>query len=168
MSTPHWALSLAYWLHMLATVIWIGGLAALVVFVVPAAHASLSAEDYPHFLTRVQRRLDPLAWMCLLVLVGTGMFQMSANPNYSGFLAIDNRWALAILVKHLLFLGMAGVSAGLTWGVIPRLNRLALRRLAEQQTPEVARLQRLETNLLRLNLALGVLALALTAIARAA
>ena len=29
MSIPFWALSLTYWLHMLATVVWIGGLAAL-------------------------------------------------------------------------------------------------------------------------------------------
>ncbi|MDD5468964.1 MAG: CopD family protein [Anaerolineales bacterium] len=166
MTPPDWALSLAYWLHMLATVIWIGGLASLAIFVVPVAHATLPAGDYPRFLSKIQRRLDPLGWLCLLLLAGTGMFQMNANPNYVGLLAIDSRWALAILVKHLLFLGMAGVSAGLTWGVIPRLNRIAMRRAANQDAPEAAQVQRLETALLRLNLALGVLALALTAIAR--
>jgi uncharacterized membrane protein len=163
---PLWALSLAYWLHMLATVIWIGGLAALVILVIPASRKAFEGRSYASFLSGVQQRLNPLAWACLVVLAGTGMFQMSANPNYQGFLSIDNRWATAILVKHLLFLAMTGVSAYLTWGVLPGLHRIALKQAVGQETPEAERLEKLEANLLRLNLLLGGLVLALTALAR--
>lgn len=162
---PYWALSFIYWLHMLATVIWIGSLACLSLLVLPAA-SKLPQDKYAGFLSNLQRRLDPLGWVCLLVLVATGMFQMSANPNYSGFLAIDNRWAAAILVKHLVFFAMTGVSAYLTWGILPRLQRVALRQSRGLEAPEASRLQRQETWLIRLNLVLGVLILALTAIAR--
>ncbi len=175
MSTPAWALSVAYWLHMLATVVWIGGLAALALFVLPAARKALPATAYAGFLSALQARFDPLAWFSLVLLAGTGMFQMSASPNYAGFLAINNRWAYAILVKHLLFFGMAGVSAYLTWGLLPQIRRLALRQSrtrqdAEQELApeEAARLQRQEQRLMLLNLALGILILGLTAIARAA
>lgn len=169
METPTWALWLAYWLHMLATVVWIGGLAALAIFVLPAARRTLEPHAYAAFLAGLQQRFDPLGWFSLAILAGTGMFQMSASPSYQGLLAIENRWAAAILIKHLLFFAMAGLSAYLTWGVLPKIRRLALRRsdpsLAHQ--PEAQRLAAQETRLLQLNLLLGILVLALTAIARA-
>ncbi|MEJ2706127.1 MAG: CopD family protein [Anaerolineales bacterium] len=168
MTTPTWALSLAYWVHMLATVTWIGGLAALAIFVLPAAHKSLDRNAYPAFLADIRRRLDPLAWLSLVLLVATGLFQMSANPNYQGFLAINNRWAVAILIKHLVFIVMTGISAYLTWGILPAMQRAALRLAHGQQVLESQALQRREIFLMRLNLALGLIVLGLTAIARAA
>jgi uncharacterized membrane protein len=171
MNTPAWALSVAYWLHMLATVVWIGGLAGLALFVLPAARKALPAQSYAGFLSALQSRFDPLAWFSLVLLAGTGMFQMSASPNYGGFLAIDNRWAFAILIKHILFFGMAAVSAYLTWGLLPELRRLALRQSRAGpeavSSEEAQRLQRQEQRLMQLNLVLGVLILGLTAIARA-
>jgi hypothetical protein len=99
------------------------------------------------------------------------MLQLIANQNYHGFLAIENQWAIAILLKHLLFFSMILLSAYITWGLMPQLHRLALRQARGQQTGEsdilVMRLHRQEVLLLRLNLVLGVLILALTAIARA-
>jgi uncharacterized membrane protein len=35
MAVPAWALSISYWLHMLATVVWLGGLAAAGLIVHP-------------------------------------------------------------------------------------------------------------------------------------
>ncbi len=165
---PSWALSLIYWFHMLATVIWIGGLATLSIIFLPVARQALEPEAYTRLLAGVQKRLDPLGWMSLLVLIGTGMFQMSANPNYEGFLAVGNRWSLAILIKHILFLVMTGVSAYLTWGLIPKLQRIALRQVHGQATRESQNLQKQEDFLLRLNFLLGVAILALTALARTA
>jgi uncharacterized membrane protein len=166
-TTPALALTLAFWIHMLATVVWIGGLAALSILVLPAARQTLDSSAYAQFLGSLQRRLDPLGWLSLIFLVATGMFQMSANPNYAGFLAISNRWAVAILLKHLVFLGMVAVSAYLTWGLMPRLQRIALRRAHGQEVPESQVLQNQEIWLMRANLILGILVLALTALARA-
>lgn len=170
MHIPPWGLSIAYWLHMLATVIWIGGLAALGLFVLPAARRALDEPAYAAFLSALQTRFDPLSWFSLTLLAATGMFQMSANPNYNGFLAVDTAWAYAILVKHLLFFGMTGLSAYLTWGLLPQLRRLALRRAKTGDLPaaEAARLERQQLRLMQLNLALGIVILALTAIARSA
>jgi uncharacterized membrane protein len=165
---PNLALSLAYWLHMLATVTWIGSLAALALLVLPAARRSLTGPAYAAFLITLQRRLDPLGWLSLLALTGTGLFQMSASPHYAGFLSIANPWAAAILIKHLVFLAMTATSASITWGLMPRLGRLALLQAHGQETPEAPRLLRQEVLLLRLNLFLGVIVLALTALARAA
>lgn len=162
-----WGLTFAYWLHMLATVVWLGGLATLALLVLPAAASSLDPPRYAALLEGIQKRLDPLGWLCLAVLLATGMFQMSASPNYSGFLSITNRWATALLVKHLLIFGMVALSAWMTWGVLPALRRAALQRAMGKPASQTEALQRRELLLLRLNLVLGGLVLMLTAIARA-
>ena len=164
---PVWALSLAYWLHMLATILWIGGLSAVILLVLPAARQGLEAEQYARLLDKIQRRLDPLGWLSLAVLLGTGLFQMNANPNYTGLLAIGSRWAVAILIKHLVFLVMIAVSAYLTWVLLPTLRRITLLRARGQEVAGAERLARRERLLLRLNLILGVIILALTSLARA-
>jgi protein-S-isoprenylcysteine O-methyltransferase Ste14 len=110
--------------------------------------------------------LDPIAWLCLAVLVATGLFQMSANPNYSGLLAIDNSWAVAILVKHLVIVGMVAASAYQTWGILPELRRIAMRQARGLETPELVKLHKRETSLLTANLILAGIVLALTAVAR--
>ncbi len=159
-------MTFVYWLHMLATVVWIGSLAALALLVIPAGQRSLDSQGQAALLDALQRRLDPLGWFCLLLLVATGMFQMSANPNYKGFLAIDNTWAAAILFKHILFGLMIAASAYLTWGVLPALRRAALLRAAGRPAPESERLERQNRIALRINLGLAILILALTALAR--
>jgi uncharacterized membrane protein len=166
MTTPSWSLSLIYWLHMLATVIWIGGLAAVGLLVIPAARRTLDDGAYSGFLLALQKRLDPLAWLSLAVLTVTGLFQMSASPSYQGFLKFDNRWAIAILIKHLLFLVMIVVSAYITWGVLPGMRRAAILRSQGHPAGQSIKIEREEVRLQRLNLILGVLILALTAIAR--
>ncbi len=163
-TTPFWALSIAFWLHMLATVAWIGGLVALVVLILPVARRVLDANNYSHFLENLQHRLDPLSWFSLAILLATGLFQLSSNPNYEGFLSISNRWAISILVKHILFFGMIVVSAYMTWGLLPNLRRIALMRSKGIETEET---EKLEVILIRINLILGILILGLTALARA-
>lgn len=164
--TPFWALSLAYWLHMLATVVWIGGLVTLVILVLPVAKRLLEPDLFAQFLEGLQRRLDPLGWLSLSVLLVTGLFQMSANPNYNGLLSISNRWAASILIKHVLFLGMIAVSAYMTWALFPAIRRNALLKAKGVDAIEGGKLERREIFLLRLNLLLSALILGLTALAR--
>ncbi|KAA3648236.1 MAG: hypothetical protein DWQ07_04365 [Chloroflexi bacterium] len=168
MPTPEWVLWIAFWLHMLATVVWIGGLAALAILILPLARQSLDENAYATFLGRVHRRLDPIGWISIGLLTATGLVQMSANPNYDGFLAIDNPWASAILIKHILFFLMIGISAYLTWGLTPNLRRAALLRARGKDALDEARLKKQEEQLLYANLALGIFVLVLTAIARVA
>lgn len=167
MTSPDWSLSAAYLLHMLATVVWIGALTAISLLVLPSAQRALDSTAYTKLLAEMQKRLDPLGWFCLALLAGTGLFQMSASPNYQGFLAIDNSWAAAILVKHIVFALMIAISAYLTWFLLPGLQRSVLLQVQNEEAPATARLQRRSLFLLHLNLGLAVLVLALTALARA-
>jgi uncharacterized membrane protein len=153
---------------MLATVLWIGGLAVFSVLLLPLAQKKLDSQAYAELLIDYRGRLDPLGWFSILVLLASGLIQMSASEHYMGFLSIISLWAGAILIKHLLFSLMVVISGYITWIVIPAMRRAAIRRASGKEAPELAAYQQRSVRLMYLNLALGILVLLLTAIARSA
>jgi len=170
MVTPEYVLIIAYWLHMVATVIWIGSLVAISLIVIPVASKNLPPDNYLIFIQKLQKKLEPVAWFSLILLLATGMIQMSANPNYGGFLAVDNRWSTALFIKHIFFILMTAISAYMTWFLFPGLQRAATIRSQSINNPalekNVDHLAKQEALMLRLNLILGMIVLALTAVAR--
>ena len=158
-------LAVIYWLHMLATVIWIGSLAAINLLVLPASTRTLKLADQLSFISALQKRLEPLAWFCMGILVVTGLFQMSTSPHYNGFLSISTQWSLSILVKHGFAVIMVVVSAIQTWDVLPAIQRTLMKK-DQAGEEELARLQKKELLILRVNLALSILILGATAFAR--
>ena len=151
---------------MLATATWIGSLVSIAVLVLPAADRALQPPDRLSLLEFVRRRLEPITWLSVSLLVATGLFQMSVNPNYNGFLSTSGRWSLAILAKHLLVGTLIAVSAVHTWDALPALRRALMQR-DKMADSEIHRLQRREIALLRASLVLGALVLLATALARA-
>ncbi|MEN9564778.1 MAG: hypothetical protein RIR73_3022, partial [Chloroflexota bacterium] len=82
---------------MLATVTWIGSLAAINLLFIPASIRTLKLPDQLSLISALQKRLEPLAWFCMGILLVTGLFQLSTSPHYDGFLNISTQWSLAIL-----------------------------------------------------------------------
>lgn len=164
---PTWALALIYWLHMLATVVWIGSLAAISFLVLPAMKRTLNPETQLVFIEAMQKRLEPIAWFSISLLILTGLFQMSLNPHYDSFLSTSTQWSLAILVKHILGIVMVVVSAIQTWEVIPAIRRGILMSKKINNAEDLDALRHREINLLRINFGLSALILAATAFARA-
>jgi uncharacterized membrane protein len=162
-STP--VLAIIFWLHMLATVVWIGSLAAINLLFLPASTRTLKLPDQLSLISALQKRLEPLAWFCMGILLVTGLFQLSTSPHYDGFLDISTQWSLAILVKHGLAVLMVVVSAMQTWEVLPAIQRILLKKESANEA-ELAKLQKKEVLLLRLNLILSALILGATAYAR--
>src|ERR671925_1106812 len=161
---PAWALALTYWLHLLATVTWIGSLAGISFLVLPAMQRSLNPEAQLVFIEAMQKRLEPIAWFSISLLAVTGLFQMSTNPHYDGFLSISTQWSLAILAKHILGIFMVVASAIQTWEVIPAIHRAILMSKKSKNVEDLDALRRREILLLRINFILGVLILGATAI----
>jgi uncharacterized membrane protein len=164
---PSWALALTYWLHLLATVTWVGSLVAISVLILPAMKRALDQETQLLFLEAMQKRLEPIAWFSMSLLLVTGLFQMSVNPHYDGFLSISTQWSLAILTKHLLGIVMVVVSAIQTWEVIPAIRRAIVKSKRSKNAEELEALRRREVRLLRMNFGLSILILLATAFARA-
>ena len=164
---PAWALAFTYWLHLLATVAWIGSIIATSILFLPAAGKALKPVDHLALIEAMQKRLEPIAWFSISLLVLTGLFQMSVNPHYDGFLSTSTQWSLAILAKHVLGILMVVVSAIQTWEVIPAIHRAILLSKKNKNTSNLDSLRKREINLLRLNFGLSILILLATAFARA-
>jgi uncharacterized membrane protein len=164
---PAWALTLVYFLHLSATVVWLGSLVGLTLLVIPAATKVLEARDQVSLLDNIQTRLDSLSWFCLFLLIATVMFQLSANPNYNGLLAMQNNWEKAILIKHGLVISLAVAGAIMSWGVMPAIRRAKIKSQHTGDEQDLAPLRKKEKLLLRLNLVLAALVLLATAAASA-
>lgn len=164
---PTWALALTYWLHLFATVAWVGSLAGVSLLILPAMKRSLDSENQLVFIEAMQRRLEPIAWFSMTLLVLTGLFQMSVNPHYDGFLSTSTQWSIAILTKHSLGIVMVVVSAIQTWEVIPAIRRAIVKSKKSDNAREIESLRRREVLLLRANFGLSLLILLATAFARA-
>lgn len=162
-----WLLAISYWIHLLATIVWLGGIVVMV-FIAWPAHQQGSLANNQWF--NLQRRSLPWINASLVILLITGFYQMTSDPNYTGFLSIDSTWAWAILLKHVAYGLMVIITVTAQAYLYPAMSRLSL--LAEKK-PDLAaaegeKLQRQEIRLLRLNLICAVLVLLFTAIATAA
>lgn len=164
---PTWALALTFWLHLFATVTWVGSLAGVSLLVLPAMQRSLDPEAQLVFIEALQKRLEPIAWFSMSLLLVTGLFQMSVNPHYDGFLSTSTQWSIAILIKHILGIVMVVVSAIQTWEVIPAIRRAIMRSKKTDNADQLDSLRRREILLLRMNFGLSLLILLATAFARA-
>ncbi|MCY3720161.1 MAG: CopD family protein [Anaerolineaceae bacterium] len=156
-------------LHLLATVFWLGGLFLLTLLVWPETRRSLADNPQRYrLLDRLRQRFQPFSWISMVVLLVTGLFQMTANPHYEGMLQFSNPWSRAILLKHVAMAGMAICGLLLQWRVAPALRRAGwLLDRGGRNAAEWQRLRRQEVRLARISVALGLLVLLFTAMATA-
>jgi uncharacterized membrane protein len=159
----------SYLLHLIATVVWIGGLVVIALVIQPIASKTITdAAALAKLLDSIHTRFQPLANISLIVLIFTGLIQLVANKYYKGFLAIDNTWSQAILLKHISVGLMIVFALIMNFGIEPAMRRnafLAANDLIDDKA--VAKLRLQQTRLTRLNLVFSILVLIFTAIARA-
>jgi uncharacterized membrane protein len=163
---PLWVLALSYWIHLLATVTWLGGLVMMSVVAWPAVRDRIMEADQ---WVQLQRKFTPWANASLVILWPTGFLQMTADRNYDGFLAFDSLWAQAILIKHIAVIAMMVFALYIQWRIHPALSRIAL---LEKKRPQMAiaerkKLANQEVRLVRLNLICAAAVLLFTAVATA-
>ncbi|GMQ79480.1 MAG: hypothetical protein BMS9Abin02_2077 [Anaerolineae bacterium] len=163
---PLWVLATSYWIHLLATVTWLGGLMMMTVVALPAVRDRIMEADQ---WVQLQRRSAPWANASLVILWVTGFLQLTADTNYEGFLAFDSLWAQAILIKHIAVIAMMVLALYIQWRIYPALSRIAL---LEKKRPQMAgaerkRLADQEIRLVRLNLICAAAVLLFTAVATA-
>lgn len=166
---PPSLLAVSLFFHLVATVIWIGGLMLLLILVLPAArHTLVENAQVSAFYSRVRKGFFPLVNLSLVVLLFTGLVQMSADEHYAGVLQFTNEWSVAMLLKHVAYLGMIVCGLVMQYAVAPALERAALLANRGKGDPAAyARLRTREHRLAWLTLILGIAVLGFTAWATA-
>ncbi len=161
-------LAISLFFHVLATLVWVGGLLFMAVFVYPETQRVLAENPALHrLLGRLRKRFTPLTNLALVVLIATGLTQMALDENYDGVMQITNDWSRIILIKHLVLVVMVAVGVWLQFGVTPALERTGL--LLEKGKGDPAQtaatmetLRRRERRLMWLSLLLGIVIVALS------
>lgn len=111
-------------LHNWAAALWLGGLAALALWL-PRARARLSPADRTALSAAAVVRFSTIAIVAVTVLVVTGVYRALAELPTPADL-IDSAWGVALLVKLILF-GVLLALGGYNRLVLhPRLERAAL------------------------------------------
>ncbi|NJL95747.1 MAG: hypothetical protein HC915_19460, partial [Anaerolineae bacterium] len=116
-------LALSYFFHLVATVVWLGGMALLVLIIYPLSQRH---GQFAGLAAAIEARFRPFANLSLFVLLVTGVVQTGAAENYGGLLDFSTPWSQAIFLKHLAFIGMVVVVGWLQFGLAPTLDRLQL------------------------------------------
>lgn len=160
-------ISICHFIHLVSTVVWIGGLVIFSLFVWPEAKRTVQNPDESRqMFLALQRRFRPIANLALVLLLGTGMVQMSVDEHYEGFMSFGNTWAVAMLLKHLAFGGMVILSILIQFGLTPAIERAALLAIRGQEN-DLALLLARQDRFMQWSLGLGLAVLVFTAIATA-
>lgn len=96
-------ISASYWLHTLATVVFIGHFGLLAGIYLPAL------SKHGTVLSEISKRSRPWMYVALIIFMVTGIYLTFVDPNYQGIGNFSNFWALMMLVKHILIVAMIGI-----------------------------------------------------------
>ena len=144
-------ISLSTWLHALATVIFVGHFVLFAGIYLPALSKNGTA------LSDISKRSRPWMYASLIVFMVTGIYLTFVDPNYQGVGNFGNFWAVMMLVKHILIVGMIGM--GFWFNAILRVGPMMSSNNPEQA---IARFRKYVNAMA----VCGVLVLLLTALAQ--
>ena len=149
-------LVVSYWLHLTATVVWIGGIAFILFIAIPSAKQVLGA-DAGKLMGEISKRFTPMASYSIIFIVVTGAILTGFNRQFSGIGNFGNSWSLTLIMKHVLVFVMVAVH-------FYRGLRLASKIARTETVSEKTSLQKLSLNLVKVNFCLGVIVLLLSGI----
>lgn len=143
------------WLHTLAAVAWVGGM----VFNLLVLRPSMGVVDPAQRIKlaeKVLKRFIPLVWICIGVLLFTGI--LLALPKVPSLKVLFGSFYGSILLfKLALVLIMIFIVVIIRYAFLPRLESLIA-----ISSPDVGKVMGQIVSLVKINLGLGVLVLLLT------
>ncbi len=161
-------ISLSLFLHLLATVVWIGGIVMILLVILPGSNATLESPVKSRLMKGITQRFIPLVNISILVLIVTGIIIAHYEKNLTGFLDFKNPWNVVMLLKYLFVALMIIIHFYRGLVLNPKIGRLSSQVNESQVAPslssQVVNLQRFSLNLIKTNLALGLIVLLLTSI----
>lgn len=101
---PQFLQALSFWLHSLATVVFIGHYFLLCLIYLPVL-----SNTEGKLLSEISKRSRTWLYVSLLIFAITGVYLTFIDPNYLGIGDFRNFWSILMLVKHLLLVGMIGM-----------------------------------------------------------
>ncbi len=153
MASPYILPGIISALHNLFTSLWIGGLAFMIVILIPVVMKFFEEKEQgEQFLAKVQNRLKILAVISMVGLMVTGILMSRfafTKGYYAGPFSFANEYSILMAIKHILMILMVVVA--ITKGAI-------LDNLKKQSKA----LKKMRVILIAVNLLLGIAVLVLS------
>jgi len=112
-------------LHVIATVIWIGGMLVNVLVIRPTTVKVLEPSVAGQFTQAMMKRFRIFVYASIVILGITGIPMKIVSEHYVSIINFENAWGILSFVKHLLY-GVLVVLAVLNFEIIsPRVARAA-------------------------------------------
>jgi len=154
---------IASWLHLLATVIWIGGM-SFNIWILRPSMGVLDPSQRVKLVHAVLKRFIYLAWACIAILTVTGVVIADlSSANYRTIL----------LIKHTVVAAMTIIVAVISFILFPRFEAFLpepspqTANAVSTTSRELTRLLQQMVLLVKVNLTLGILILLVTSILEA-
>jgi uncharacterized membrane protein len=147
-------LVLSYWLHVLAAVIWVGGIASILFVVLPSARKVLGGEA-ANLMKEVSGKFTPMANLSIVLLIVTGLALLWWDNRPAGFGESDNAWTFPFGLKLILASMMILIHLYRNRVLAPKIARTT-------SEPSKTSLQRLSLILVKMNLIIGIAVLLLS------
>lgn len=156
-------LSIMNWLHMVALIVWLGGMIATVVFVVPVAESALGRTLGPavmgRFMGSLAQRTRIPAYVCMGIFIITGIIMWILNKNYLGLFNYGSAWTNVLLVKQILFVVLIVLAIYMMEVIVPKIEELA----PKGPSAELSKTQKLQIVVGAITMLVVALILALSA-----
>jgi uncharacterized membrane protein len=153
---------LSVWLHILAATVWVGGMAFLVLVVVPWLRSSGDRARGASLLRDTGRRFRNVGWTCFAIVLVTGAFNLAARgvrlSDFANPVWLASPFGRAVWCKLGVFAGVLVVSIVHDFGVGPRATAVMER---DPRSPEAEKLRKLASVLGRTNALLALVLVAL-------
>ncbi len=143
----------SYWLHIIATVIWIGGIGFILFIAIPSARQTMGSEA-GKLMGEISKRFTPLANYSIIFLTATGIILTGSNKEFSGIGISVNSWTFVLILKHILFIVMIVIHFYRGLVLTKKIGRT-------ESSAEKMILQKLSINLVKVNFGAGALILLL-------
>ena len=89
--------------HDFFTVVWVGGLAMMVLTLIPTVRQTIGkTPQAQEFMNTIVRRHRIWVYVSIVGLFVSGMLMAKVNPNYTGFMHFDTLYAQINSIKHIL------------------------------------------------------------------
>jgi uncharacterized membrane protein len=126
------------WLHIMATITWIGGMFINMVVLRPVMMTTLSPTEAGKFMGALMKRFRAVVYVSIVILGVTGIPLKIINENYISIINFENDWEIISFVKHILY-GLLVILAVYNFELLtPRMSKLG----AQGPSPALTALQK--------------------------
>jgi uncharacterized membrane protein len=147
-------------LHLMATIAWIGGMFFNFLVVMPTVNKVLDPATTGKFMGTLMKRVRVIVYSSLLILFVTGIPMKIASEYYVAIINFDNNWEIVGFIKHV-FVALLAIMAFLSFEIVsPKVAKLA----AKGPSPELMSMKKNQMMLGALAFIFGIIVILLSAI----